>query len=84
MNCENLCTYISLIILITNGSSLKWFTVDYLNRMKFGEKFGEKESEGAKWVQSGRKEFKVGLKETKYIQVELELVESSQTHQNVS
>ena len=46
--------------------------------------FGVKESDGAKWVQSGRKEFKVGLKETKYIQVELELVESSQTHQNVS
>ena len=39
--------------------------------------FGVKESEGAKWFQSGQKEFKEGLKETKLVQVELELVEGS-------
>ena len=35
--------------------------------------FGVKESEGAKWFQSGQKE----LKETKLVQLELELVEGS-------
>ena len=39
--------------------------------------FGVKESEGAKWFQSGQKEFKEGLKEIKLVQVELELVEGS-------
>ena len=40
--------------------------------------FGVKESDGAKWVQSGGKEFKVGLEETKLVQVEIEFVEGSQ------
>ena len=40
--------------------------------------FGEEESQGAKWVQCGQKEFKVGLTETKLVQVELELIEGSQ------
>ena len=35
--------------------------------------FGVKESEGAKWFQSGQKE----LKETKLVQLELEIVEGS-------
>ena len=39
--------------------------------------YGAKDSEGAKWFQSGQKAFKEGLKETKLVQVELELVEGS-------
>ena len=39
--------------------------------------FGVKESEGSKWFQSGQKEFKESLKETKLVQVEPELVEGS-------